>query len=41
MDHAITVKEVVVFVLVVGGLIGAVALLFGLLALFNPFRSGH
>jgi hypothetical protein len=41
MNNAITVGEVVNFVLIVGGFIGVVALLFGLIWFFNPFRSGH
>lgn len=41
MDHAITVREVLLVVGIPAGLFVLSACLFGLIALFNPFRSGH
>jgi hypothetical protein len=41
MDHVITFKDVLITVAVIGVPLLVVAVLFGLLALFNPFGSGH
>jgi hypothetical protein len=41
MNHAITVADVLWPVLIIGGVLGAGALLLGLIWLLNPFRSGH
>ena len=41
MSHAITIGEVVWFLLIVGGIIGAGAFLLFVVWLLNPFRSGH
>jgi len=41
MKHAITVGEVLVPVLIIGGMLGAGGLIMFFIWLFNPFRSGH
>jgi len=41
MDHAITVRDILWPVLIIGGLFGLGALLLFLVSLFNPFGSGH
>jgi hypothetical protein len=41
MDHAITVKDVVWPVVGIVVFLGVVGGIFGLIWLFNPFRSGH
>lgn len=41
MDHAITLGNVVTFVLAVGGIVGLCAILLVIIDLMNPFRSGH
>ena len=41
MDQAITVGGLLMFVGIVGGLFAVVALIFFVIWLFNPFRTGH
>ena len=41
MDHAITIRDIVWPIVIIGGLLGLGAICIGLVALFNPFRSGH
>lgn len=41
MNHAITISDLVVWILVAGGIVGVLAILIGLVMMFNPFRSGH
>ncbi len=41
MQHAITIGDVLLALLGVGGLVAIVAALFFVVWLFNPFRTGH
>ena len=41
MSHAITIGDLVGWIVVVGGIFVGLAILVGLISLFNPFRSGH
>lgn len=41
MDHAVTIRDLILWVMVAGGILGLLALAVFLLNLFNPFRSGH
>lgn len=41
MHEVVTVGMIVWPVVIVGGLLLVAAILIGLVALFNPFRSGH
>jgi len=42
MNHAITVGDVVAMIMLAGGVIGFLALVFWLVfVVFNPFKSGH
>lgn len=41
MQEAITFGHVLGFIGIVGGFFAVVAVLFGVLWLINPFRSGH
>jgi hypothetical protein len=41
MDHAITVRDVLIPVLVIAAFVGVVAVFIALVTIFNPFGSGH
>lgn len=41
MDHAITVGEVLAIIGIMAGVIAIPAVIFFVIWLFNPFRSGH
>lgn len=41
MDHAITLKDVLIVIACGVGAIGVVGVIFGIIWLMNPFRSGH
>ena len=41
MDKALTIGDVAIAILAIGGIIGVLALIFFVLSLINPFRSGH
>lgn len=41
MEHAITLGDVLTVAAIGGGFALLIALIFGLLALMNPFSSGH
>lgn len=41
MNHAITIGDLALWIMIVGGLVGVAVIIIGLLTIFNPFRSGH
>ncbi len=41
MNHALTVGEVLVPIITIGGIFALAAIIFFVIWLFNPFRSGH
>lgn len=41
MDHAITIRDIFWLLLAIATVLGIGAGIFGLIWLFNPFRSGH